>query len=109
MSFIQDIQRQSSVVRHTLFVFSVVTTVSIVGFFWFTSVQREMYFALHDDPQDRQAFLDQHDQSLPQPLAVVSRGLGTLTASIGSLLGIDKDKGLDRSERDTVHLLPLSP
>lgn len=69
--------------------------------------------ALHTDPQERADFLAQQEASRPKPLAALSRVAGSLTASIGSLLGIDRGAGFDREDQqDTiqggVHLLPLS-
>jgi hypothetical protein len=88
---------------------SVVTTLGFIGFFWLTSIERDMFFAIHTDPQEREEFVTRQQEHMPQPLAMISKGFGSLTASIGSVLGFDRSKGFDRaSQQDTVYLLPLS-
>ena len=109
MALLQEIRNQHHLVRRALYWLSVVTTLGLIGFFWFTSVERDMFFAIHTDPQERQEFLARQDERMPQPLALVSRAFGSLTASIGSLIGFDRQKGFDRpAQQDTVYLLPLS-
>lgn len=109
MSLITEIHNQKPAVRYALFVFSVVLAVSVIGFFWFGNIQERMFMALHSDPAEQAAFLAARDAQGLHPLAAISRGLGSLTASIGSLLGFDRSKGFDRpAGQDTVHLLPLS-
>lgn len=113
MSLIQEIHNQKPVVRYTLFGLTVFTALALVGFFGVTSLQREMFMALHSDPQERADFLARQDARRPKPLAALTRAAESLTASIGSLLGFDRDAGFDRSSKqdDTtggVHPLPLS-
>jgi hypothetical protein len=108
-NLIEELHQQRPAVRYALFVLSTFVVVSLAGAAWFTGFERDAYFALHDDPADREAFLARQNDRLPQPLAAVGRGLGTLAASIGSVIGLDREKGFDTEPRyDTVHLLPLS-
>jgi len=72
-----------------------------------------MFFALHTDPQERQDFLARKAEHTPHLFAALGRGLSSLTASIGSLLGMDSSRGFDRTQtadhnQDAVHPLPLS-
>lgn len=113
MSLIHEIHDQKPMVRYTLFGLAVIVAVSFVGYFGVTALQRNMFMALHTDEQERQDFIAQQDASRPKPLAALSRMAGALTASIGSLLRIDRDAGFDRggqqdNTQDGVHLLPLS-
>jgi hypothetical protein len=113
MSLIHEIRKQSLATRRTLMVLSVFLVVSAVGFYWFAGLQRDVFFSLNDDPAARDAFVAQQDDRSPQPLALIGKALGKLTASIGSLIGFDSSKGFDRNAgaahtADDVHLLPLS-
>lgn len=113
MSLVHEIHNQKPAVRYTLFGLAIVTALAVVGFFGITALQRDMFMALHTDPQERADFIAQQDASRPKPLAALARISGSLTASIGSLFGIDRNAGFDRGgqQRDTqgaVHLLPLS-
>lgn len=88
---------------------AVTTTFGIIGFFAFTSIERDMFFAMHTDPQERQEFLARRQAHMPQPVAMMGKALGTLTASIGSILGFDRSRGFDRPvQDDKVYPLPLS-
>ncbi|HXK36227.1 MAG TPA: hypothetical protein VJ553_01455 [Candidatus Paceibacterota bacterium] len=109
MNIIDEIHRQKPIVRYTLFVLSTFVVLSAAGLAWFTDFERDAYFALHEDPADRAEFIAQQEERIPQPLAAIGRGIGSLAASIGSLIGFDKEAGFEtRTEYDTVHLLPLS-
>ena len=112
MTFIQEIHNQKPAVRYALFGFSVVLVISFVGFFWFTSMQRDIFMATHSDPAEQQAFLASQQSYLPQPLALISRVAQSLTASIGSLIGWDSSKGFDKADttdhNQAAYPLPLS-
>ncbi len=112
MSLIQDIQNQRPAVRYALFGFSVVITVAVIAVFWVFSFQEQVFMAMHPDPAEQQAYLAKQDQYAPKPLAAISKAFGSLTASIGSLIGLDGSKGFDsgRNEEDNqvAHPLPLS-
>ncbi len=113
MSLIHEIHEQKPAVRYALFGLTVITVLAVVGFFGITALQRDMFMALHSDPQERADFIAQQDAGRPKPLAALSRAAGALTASIGSLFGIDRNAGFDRGGQqgtipDAVHLLPLS-
>jgi hypothetical protein len=106
---IREIHQQKPAVRYALFVLSTFVVVSAIGLAWFTGFERDAYFALHADPADREAFVTRQDERLPQPLAAIGRGFGSLAASIGSFIGLDREAGFEREPRhDPVHLLPLS-
>ena len=106
---IRELHQQKPIVRYTLFVLSMFVVLSSAGVAWFSDFERDAYFALNDDPQDREEFIARQDERLPNPLAAVGKGLGSLTASIGSLIGFDREEGFDtQPQYDTVHLLPLS-
>jgi hypothetical protein len=89
-----------------------VITVAIIGVFWVFSFQRQVFMAMHSDPAEQQAYIAQQDQYVPKPLAAISKGLSSLTASIGSLIGLDGSKGFDSSKgkdnNQVAHPLPLS-
>lgn len=109
MSLIQEIHKQHHGVRYALFGFSAVITLSLVGFVWFRSIQEDMFMAVHDDPAEREEFLAKRDQDTPNPFAAIGKGLSSLTANIGSLLGFDTSEGFDTQEQDDkVYMLPLS-
>lgn len=112
MSFIQEIHSQKLAIRYTLFGLSVVLIVSFIGFFWFTSMQRDIFMATHSDPAEQQAFLAEQSLHMPQPLALISRVARSLTASIGSLIGWDSSKGFDKADatehNQAAYPLPLS-
>lgn len=107
--FIEELHQQKPAVRYTLFALSTFVVVSALGVMWFTNFERDAYFALHADPADREAFVARQDARLPQPMAAIGRGFGSLAASIGSLVGFDDEAGVVREPtHDPVHLLPLS-
>jgi hypothetical protein len=113
VNFLEEIRSQHPIVRRIMYWLAVGTTLGTVGFFWFTSIERNMFFAIHSDQQEREQFLARQEERVPQPLAFIGRGFGSLTASIGALLGFDSSKGFDKTgetdhNRDAVHLLPLS-
>lgn len=109
MSLIEEIHNQPPFVRRIMYWLAVTTTFGIIGFFAITSIERNMFFAIHPDEAERQAFVAHQQARTPQPLALMSKAMGTLTASIGSVLGFDDSKGFDRNDRnDKVYLLPLS-
>ncbi|MBP6885787.1 MAG: hypothetical protein KBC02_00895 [Candidatus Pacebacteria bacterium] len=113
MSIIHEIQRQHPTVRRALFVMSLVISVSVVGVFTASSVQQTIYFGIHSDPAEQEAFLAAREAGRPQPLAAISKATGSLIASIGSLIGWDTNAGFDSNEKSSntqggVHLLPLS-
>jgi hypothetical protein len=113
MSLIHEIHNQRPAVRNALFISAAVITVSVAVFIVASSVQKDVFFAMHPDAAEQQAFLARRDESRPHPLAAISRATGSLMASIGSLIGWDHKAGFDRGgEQDRlqggVHLLPLS-
>lgn len=119
MSLIDEIQNQKPVVRHTFFVLSVIIALAVVGLFGVSALYREMYAVLHT-PEERAALAQRQDARIPDPLAFVARAASSLTASIGALIGFDREAGLsagqegfDREEQSSnthggIHLLPLS-
>jgi hypothetical protein len=113
MSIVDEIHSQRPAVRHTMFVLAVALALSAVVFVTMSSVQKDIFFATHSDPDEQQAFLARREEGRPQPLAAISRAAGSMMASIGSLIGWDTGAGFDRSQRQDsmqggVHLLPLS-
>ena len=113
MTFLEEIRSQHPLVRRLMYWLAVGTTLGVIGFFWFTSIERDMFFAIHFDQGEREQFLARQQERVPQPLAFIGRGLGSLTASIGVLLGFDSRAGFDKDggashHGDAVYLLPLS-
>lgn len=112
MSFIQEIHNQKLVVRYALFGFSSVLVISFIGLLWFTSMQRDIFMATHNDPTERQAFLDSQESRMPKPLAAIGRATHIFTANIGSLIGWDSSKGFDKTDAvdhdQVAYPLPLS-
>ena len=111
MSIIKEIHEQPPWIRISLFTLSCVTMVSMVGYLWLTSVQRDVILAL--DPLDGQDHVAQLERSRPRPLNSMREGLDSAAASIGSLIGFDSSEGFDFGSRnednqDRVYLLPLS-
>lgn len=112
MSIIHEIRAQKPIVRHTLFVLSLIVALAVVGYFGVTSMQRQLYAAFHT-PEEQQALAQRQQDVVPNPIALVARAAGTLTASLGSIFGFNSGAGFDRGgESDTIqggaHLLPLS-
>ena len=113
MSLINEIHNQKPSVRYALFGLAAVTALSIVVYFGFTALQRNMFMALNSNEEERQEFLASQEARRPKPFAALARAAGSLTASIGSLLNINHEAGFDRggqqdNTQDGVHLLPLS-
>lgn len=109
MSLLHEIRNQPPALRRAMYWLAVIATLGGIGFWWLSSVERDMFFAIHSDSTDREAFVAQQDAQVPQPLAMIGKAFGTMTASIGSFLGFDSSRGFDKSsQHDTVHLLPLS-
>ena len=113
MSLIDEIHSQRPIVRHTLSFLSSSIVVLGAVFLVASSVQKDVFFAMHPDPQEQQTFLAKRQEGRPQPLAAISRAAGSLMASIGSLIGWDGSAGFDRggeaeNTQGGVHLLPLS-
>jgi len=113
MSLIHEIHNQRPAVRYTLFALSAAIAVSAVAFMTASTLQKDIFFAMHPDPAEQEEFLARRAEGRPKPLAAISRVAGSLAASIGSLIGWDTDAGFDRggqqdSMQGGVHLLPLS-
>ena len=113
MSILHEIQNQSPAVRRTLFVLSVVVSVSAIAFVTISSIQQDVYFALHPDPTEQQAFLDERNANQPQPVAMVARLVGGMLGNIGSLIGWNSNAGFDSTAQPSntqggVHLLPIA-
>jgi hypothetical protein len=112
MSIIREIHEQPEWVRASLFVLSCVVVLSLVTYTWFLSFERETFLALNPGPEGEEQLAQLQDRG-PGPLALVSRGLGSAAASIGSLIGLDTSEGFDIGDRngdnhDRTYLLPLS-
>jgi hypothetical protein len=91
-----------------LFVLSVFVTVSFIGFFWFTGVERRTYMALHDDPEEQTAFLARQEARIPRPIAAIGSMLASMPARIGDFIGFDRSAGFDRPTKDDkVYPLPI--
>jgi hypothetical protein len=109
MSLLHEIHSQSRPVRMGLWALSVFTVVSVVGYFWLSSLERTLFEAMHDDPGELAAFHAGRDARGPKPLAAAGQGLTDLGAAIGNILGLDRSAGFDRLRtKDKVYLLPLS-
>jgi hypothetical protein len=109
MTLIHEIRRQPHHVRMTLWALSTFTVSAVAGYLWFTSTQRELFFALHDDEASRTEFVEMQKERAPQPLAFVSRYASRTVAAIGGLMGFDGGQGFDRQpNEDKVYPLPLS-
>lgn len=113
MSLIEEIHNQRPLVRHTFFYLAAGMVISAVVVITVSSMRKDIFFAMHPDTEERQAYLQQRDENLPKPVAALARLAGSLTANIGSLIGWNRDAGFDRGgQQDTmqggVHLLPLS-
>jgi hypothetical protein len=105
---LDEIRSQSHGVRVGLFVLSVFVTATFVGFLWFTGIERRMFFAIHDEPEERAAFLARQDARIPAPVAAIGALLESMPARIGDFVGIDRSAGFDRpSGEDTVYPLPI--
>ena len=112
MSIIKEIHEQPEWLRATLFVLASVAVVSLVTYAWFLSFERDTFLALHPGPEGEARLAQLQDRG-PGPLALMSRGLGSAMASIGSLIGLDTSDGFDISVQNGEHqgqtyLLPLS-
>lgn len=118
MSLLKEIRRQSPGVRTAFWALSVFVTLSIVGSFWLSSAERQLFFAFERNEQEQEAFLARQEDRGPDVFASIGRGVSSITASIGSLLGFDRASGLPTEQaepsfdtgpqEDTVYLLPLS-
>ena len=112
MSIIKEIHQQPEWVRVSLFALSCLFIVSMVVYTWFLSFERQTFLALHPGEEGEQQLAELQDRG-PGPLALMSRGIGSAAASIGSLIGLDSGAGFDIDERNEdnrgqVYLLPLS-
>jgi hypothetical protein len=109
MSLLKEIHSQSRSVRMALWLLSTFTVVSFIGFFWFNSVERSMFMALNRTDDEQAAFNERQEARSPKPLAFIGKSFGSLSASIGGMLGLDPGEGFDREPTsDKVYLLPLS-
>ena len=113
MSLIHEIQRQPPAVRRALFALSAVITVAVAAFVLVSSVQKDIFFTMHPDPEEQQEFLATRQEGRPKTLAAISKAAGSLMASIGSLIGWDNKAGFNTGREQTeaqgsVHLLPLA-
>ena len=112
MNIVREIHEQPEWVRATLFGLSSLVVLSLVAYSWFLSFERQTFLALHQGPDAEERLAELQDRG-PGPLAMMSRGLGTAAASIGSLIGLDAEEGFDIDGRngenhERVYLLPLS-
>ncbi len=108
-NILHDIHAQPKGIRLTLWALASFVVVSAVAYTWVSGVRRELFMAINTDPARQQAFLEQQDARSPDLFGLIGKGMGKLTASIGSILHISTDSGIDRpAQRDTVYLLPLS-
>ncbi|MCC6404807.1 MAG: hypothetical protein IT405_00235 [Candidatus Yanofskybacteria bacterium] len=113
MSLIQEIHAQKPAVRYALYGLSLAISLSLVGLFGVSSLQRQAFMALHTDPEEQLAYDQARDARRPKPVAALARAASSLTASIGSLFGWKVDAGFDTegrvgNDQGGVHPLPLS-
>lgn len=109
MSFMTEIRSQPPLVRKILWALSSFIAISFIGYFWFTSFEREVFLAWDRTEEEQTAFRERQEARAPKPLAAISKGFGSLTAAIGDLFGFDRSAGFDTTpSEDTVYLLPLS-
>jgi hypothetical protein len=111
MSILKEIREQPEWARLALFGLSCVTVLSVAGYAWFTSFERNAYIALN--PEDGAERYAQIAKSRPDPVSTVRKGVDRAAANIGSFIGFDSSKGFDIGPRnednqDRVYLLPLS-
>jgi len=108
MSLFNDIRKQKYSVRMAFFVLSLFITATLVGFFWFTDIERRTFFAFHPDPQEQAAFIARQNARIPAPVAALGSLLTSMPARIGDFIGFDRSKGFDRPVKDdTVYPLPI--
>ncbi|HTP57195.1 MAG TPA: hypothetical protein VMJ72_02900 [Candidatus Paceibacterota bacterium] len=109
MTLLHEIHSQPRHVRTALWLLSSFLVLGVIGYFWLSGLERELFFALHDNSAERAQFVASQDARVPHPLAAIGSAFGSLGASIGSLFGIDSTKGFDsRPQSDTIYPLPLS-
>lgn len=109
VNLFHEIRNQKPHVRFALFLLSCFLVISAIGMVWLSSVRKELVTAVNDDPAVQEEFQDR----LPNPVAAIGKFMGTLAASVGSLVGINGNAGFDRSDRNEdvsggAHLLPIS-
>ena len=111
MSILKELHEQPEWSRFALFSLSSLMVLSIAGYAWYTSFERDTYIALN--PENGAALHDQLIQERPSPVSAVRKGVDSATANIGELIGFDSSKGFDISSRNEdnqgrIYLLPLS-
>jgi hypothetical protein len=112
MSFIHELRAQKPIIRHAVFVLALIVACAVVGYIGMVTIHRELYAAFHT-PAEQQALAQRQDELVPNPIAVIARAAGTLTASLGSIFGFNSDAGFDRggesgNNQGGAHLLPVS-
>jgi len=113
LNILAEIHAQPQWVRLVLFTLSSVFTVALIVTFAYPSMEREAYLAMDRSETETQQFLaSQRSRTLPL-VATITKGVDFLSANIGSVLGLDDNKGVDKTSEkgentEGVYLLPLS-
>ncbi|HXV27293.1 MAG TPA: hypothetical protein VD862_04715 [Candidatus Paceibacterota bacterium] len=113
MSIIKELHDQPEWVRLSLFVLSCATVVSVVLSGWFMSFERSAITSMTDPETAAERLAERERSRGPGPLTAVGKWSSAAAASIGKLVGFDREKGFDSTPRnghneERTYLLPLS-
>jgi len=113
LSFLDDIRKQPQHVREIMFALCVVITISLVGLVWFRSFEEDIFVMLNPEPEKQEKFYAEREQRTPLIYANITRGLGSMRATLYDAFGFLEDynsKKVEVEEEYTgeAHKLPLS-
>jgi hypothetical protein len=111
MSFIDEIQKQPQSTREAMFALSVIITVSLIGFIWFRSFERDLFVLLNPDQEKQELFFAKQGEA-ESIFATIGKSGTNLRATLSGLWGFLGDKDVERLEsiprfNSEVYELPL--
>lgn len=111
-SFFEDLRNQSILIRSVMFGLCVVIAVSMVGVFWFRSLEEQLFISLNQDQERQEAFYAQREESEETIFANIGSIWTGLTATIGSVFDVfgSSNVEINSSDNDPVNVyeFPIS-
>ena len=101
MSFLDEIQKQSRSTREAMFALSIIITVSLVGFVWFRSFERNLFVLLNPEQEKQEIFFAKQKEGTESIFATIGQAGTNLKAVISDLWGF-----LDNDDREALNRIP---
>jgi len=100
MSFLDEIQKQSRSTREAMFALSVIITVSLVGFVWFKSFEKNLFVLLNPEQEKQEIFFAKQEEVRTESMFATIGQAGTnLKAIVSDFMGFLNNDGAETSDR----------